>query len=79
MSFYLGDFTQMRSAVYTCGPLTKGTYAVGDYTYEEEIPIAVSRKTGITYFLSNVSVYTEKTNRTIVCYGDSITAQDWPD
>lgn len=79
VSFYLGDFTQMRSAVFTCGPLTRGIYAVGDYTGKEEIPITVSRKTNITYFLSNVSVYTEKENRTIVCYGDSITAQDWPD
>lgn len=79
VSFYLGDFTQMRSAVYTCGPLTKGLYAVGDYTYEKEIPITVSRGTNIFYFLSNVSVYTSAENRTIVCYGDSITAQDWPD
>lgn len=79
VSFYLGEFTQMRSAVYTCGPLTKGVYAVGDYTYEKDIPITVSRSTNIFYFLSNVSVYTSKENRTIVCYGDSITAQDWPD
>ena len=79
VSFYLGDFTQMRSAVYTSGPLTKGLYAVGDYTYEKDIPITVSRGTNICYFLSNVSVYTSKENRTIVCYGDSITAQDWPD
>ena len=79
VSFYLGDFTQMRSAVYSCGPLTKGLYAVGDYTYEKDIPITVSRGTNIFYFLSNVSVYTSVENRTIVCYGDSITAQDWPD
>ncbi len=79
VSFYLGEFTQMRSAVYTCGPLTKGVYAVGDYTYEKDIPITVSRPTNICYFLSNVSVYTSKENRTIVCFGDSITAQDWPD
>lgn len=79
VSFYLGDFTQLRSAVYTSGPLTKGVYAVGDYTYEKDIPIAVSRGTNIFYFLSNVSVYTSCENRTIVCYGDSITAQDWPD
>ena len=79
VSFYLGEFTQMRSAVYTSGPLTKGLYALGDYTYEKEIPITVSRGTNIFYFLSNVSVYTSAENRTIVCYGDSITAQDWPD
>jgi hypothetical protein len=54
VSFYLGEFTQMRSAVYTCGTLTKGVYAVGDYTYEKEIPITVSRGTNIFYFLSNL-------------------------
>lgn len=79
VSFYLGDYTQMRSAVYTSGPLTKGVYAVGDYTYEKDIPITVSRGTNIFYFLSNVSVFTSRENRTLVCYGDSITAQDWPD
>ena len=26
-----------------------------------------------------MAVLTEKKNRTVVCYGDSITAQDWPD
>lgn len=79
VSFYLGDFTQMRSAVYTCGPLSKGLFATGDHTYDEDISIMVSRKTNINYFLSNVSIYTGKENKTIVCYGDSITAQDWPD
>ena len=38
-----------------------------------------SRRTQLFYFLSNVSVLTAPENRTIVCYGDSITAQDWPD
>lgn len=79
VSFYLGSFTQMRSMVYTSGPLSGGMYAIGDQTGVEDIPIAVSRKTNYNYFLSNVSVFTKETNRTIVCYGDSITAQDWPD
>lgn len=26
-----------------------------------------------------MSIFTEKENRALVCYGDSITAQDWPD
>ena len=32
VSFYLGDFTLMRSVVYTCGPLSGGMYANGDET-----------------------------------------------
>lgn len=79
VSFYLKDFTQMRSVVFTCGPLSEGLYANGDETETESIDIQTSRSTHLFYFLSNVSVLTRKENRTVVCYGDSITAQDWPD
>lgn len=79
VSFYLADFTLMRSAVFACGPLSEGLYANGDETETVHINIETSRKTHLFYFLSNVSVLTEKKNRAIVCYGDSITAQDWPD
>ncbi len=79
ISFYLADYTQMRSAVFTCGPLSEGMYAVGDQTMCKDIDINISRKIHMFYFLSNVSVYTDIKNRTIVCYGDSITAQNWPD
>ncbi len=79
VSFYLADFTQMRSMVFAKGPLTSGSYALGDQTEEEMVDIDISRKTHYFYFLSNVSVLTEKKNRAVVCYGDSITAQDWPD
>jgi len=80
ISFYLGEYTQMRSCVYTCGPLSDGAiYAEGDQTQDSDIPIGICRSTHYFYFLSNVSVRTAETNRAIVCYGDSITAQDWPD
>ena len=79
VSFYLADFTLMRSVVYSCGPLSEGLYANGDETENAQIDIFTSRKTHLFYFLSNVSVLTDTGNRTIVCYGDSITAQDWPD
>lgn len=79
VSFYLRDFTLMRSVVFTCGPLSEGLYANGNETENPNIDIVTSRKTHLFYFLSNVSVLTERENRAIVCYGDSITAQDWPD
>ena len=79
VSFYLKDFTLMRSVVYACGPLSEGLYANGDETETIHIDIDTSRKTHLFYFLSNVSVYTQGENRAIVCYGDSITAQNWPD
>ena len=79
VSFYLKDFTLMRSVVYTSGPLSEGLYANGDETENADINPDTSRATHLRYFLSNVSVLTAKENRAIVCYGDSITAQDWPD
>ena len=79
VSFYLADFTLMRSVVYACGPLSEGLYANGDETENAKIDILTSRKTHLFYFLSNVSVLTEEDNRAVVCYGDSITAQNWPD
>lgn len=79
VSFYLQDFTLMRSVVFTCGPLSEGLYANGDETETPDIDINTSRKTHLFYFLSNVSLRTSPENRCVVCYGDSITAQDWPD
>ena len=79
VSFYLKDFTLMRSVVYACGPLSEGVYANGDQTENTKFDILTSRKTHLFYFLCNVSVLTEEGNRAIVCYGDSITAQNWPD
>ncbi len=79
VSFYFEDFTLLRSAVYTSGPLTEGYYAIGDMTEVDLIPKEIERGISVIYFLSNVSVYTPSDNRTIVCYGDSITAQDWPE
>lgn len=79
VSFYLADFTLMRSVVFACGPLSEGVYANGDETETIHIDIETSRTTHLFYFLSNVSVLTDPQNRAIVCYGDSITAQDWPD
>lgn len=79
VSFYLADFTLMRSVVYACGPLSEGLYANGDQTENVSIDILTSRRTQLFYFLSNVSVLTHRENRAVVCYGDSITAQDWPD
>ena len=84
VSFYLADFTLMRSVVFTCGKLSGGLYANGDETETVNIDINTSRATKLNYFLSNVSILAKEDEmgrrpRTIVCYGDSITAQDWPD
>ena len=47
VSFYLGDFTLMRSVVYTCGPLSGGLYANGDETKTAHISMETSRATNL--------------------------------
>lgn len=79
VSIYLGNFTQMRSSVFASGPLSNGQYATGDQCEVADFPISCSRKINQVYFLSTVSVLTSSEKRAIVCYGDSITAQAWPD
>lgn len=79
VSFYLGEFTLMRAGVVVTGPLSSGVYANGDQTECEVLDIATSRATQTFYFLTNLSIFTEKENRAIVCFGDSITSQAWPD
>ena len=79
VSFYLENFTQMRSAVLITGPLSRGFYAVGNYAASMQLPLDLSRNTNWVYFLSDVEVYTQDCNKALICYGDSITSQAWPD
>jgi lysophospholipase L1-like esterase len=79
VSFYLKDFTQMNSGTLITGPLSKGFYAYGDYAEADELPLELSRSTNWFYFLNTIDIFTSAENHAIVCFGDSITAQSWPD
>lgn len=79
VSIFLGEFTEMRSAVLITGPLSKGYYTVGNYAAREELPLELTRNTNWFYFLSNIEIFTDDNNRAVVCFGDSITSQAWPD
>lgn len=79
VSMYLEDYTQMNAGTYITGPLSLGTFAYGDYALADELPKDVSRGTNWFYFLNTVDIYTQSDNYALICYGDSITAQAWPD
>ncbi len=79
VSMYFSDFTQMNAGTLVTGPLSKGQYAYGDFAGEKSFPDDLSRSTNWFYFLNTVDVFTEEKNHALVCYGDSITAQSWPD
>ena len=69
----------MQSAVLITGPLSRGYFSYGDQTHSEALPLATSKATNWFYFLSNIDILTKEDCHAIICYGDSITAQAWPD
>ncbi len=79
VSVYLKEFTLMRSGVVITGPLSKGFFSLGDKTFSETLPLDTTRTTNTFYFLTGADLYTDAKNRCVVCYGDSITSQSWPD
>ncbi len=79
VSMYFADCTQMNAGTLITGPLSKGKYSYGDYSESKELPIDLTRNTNWFYFLNTIDILTEEKNHALVCYGDSITAQSWPD
>lgn len=79
ISMYIKDFAQMRSSVIATGPLSGGFFSIGDHCQAQTLPMELTRTTNCYHFLSAIELYTDSENHAIVCYGDSITAQDWPD
>ena len=79
VSIYLEGYTQMNAGVLITGPLSKGFYSYGNHMYDEDLPLDLSRQTSWIYFLNTIDVLTEEKNHALICYGDSITAQSWPD
>ncbi len=79
VSIYLADCTQMNAGTLITGPLSRGKYSYGDYADRKDLPIDLTRNTNWFYFLNTIDILTEEKNHALVCYGDSITAQSWPD
>ena len=76
---YFADYTQMNAGTLITGPLSKGKYSYGNYIWDKELPEDLTRNTNWFYFLNTIDIFTEEKNHALICYGDSITAQSWPD
>lgn len=79
VSIYLKDYTQMNSGTLITGPLSKGFYSYGNHLEKDNLLGELTRPTNWYYFINTIDVFTEEKNKALICYGDSITAQDWPD
>lgn len=79
VSMYFADYTQMNAGTLITGPLSRGKYTYGNFADQRELPLDLTRNTNWFYFLNTIDIFTEEKNHALVCYGDSITAQSWPD
>ena len=79
VSMYFADYTQMNAGTLITGPLSKGKYSYGEHAEKRKLPLDLTRNTNWFFFLNTVDILTEEQNRALVCFGDSITAQSWPD
>lgn len=79
VSLYLADYTQMNAGTLVTGPLSGGQFAYGRFPDAAELPRQLSRSTNWYYFLNTIDLFTASSHHALICYGDSITAQSWPD
>ncbi|MCM1131218.1 MAG: lipase [Roseburia sp.] len=79
ISMYIKNCTNLTSGVDIIGPLSKGYFAYGNQALSSRLDINTSKSTSWVYFLANIDIFTEEDKEAIICYGDSITSQDWPD
>ena len=79
ISLYIKDFINLTGGVDIIGPLSKGYFAYGEQAKYNKLDINTSMATSWVYFLSNIDIYTDEKNKAVICYGDSITSQNWPD
>lgn len=79
VSIYLGEVTQMNAGTFVKGPLSRFQYSYGDFVEEPILPLDLTRYHQWIYFLNTIDILTSRENHCVVCYGDSLTAQSWPD
>ncbi len=79
VSIYFKKLTKLSTATGLVGKYSYGFIAEGDCTYQENLPLYVSRDSSKNYLLHGVDVYTDDDVKSLICFGDSITAMSWPD
>ena len=77
LTMYLDRPTELTTSVAAAGPLCGKQVAAGDFETAAELP-AVRSISSLWYRLTD-AVEVETDAPVTVCFGDSITAQSWPD
>ena len=79
VSLYLGDMTLLASGTKDTGPLCRAFFAEGNFAACSQLDPFYTAPMNIFYFLTGVDALCREDCHALVCFGDSITAQSWPD
>ena len=79
VSLYFKDFAQLTTAHANSGEFIKKWVCSGDYTAEADLPFLENMDADRYPFIHTVESLSPEGSYAIVAYGDSITAQTWPD
>jgi lysophospholipase L1-like esterase len=80
VSIYLKGLTELTTGTVAVGKYSYGYASEGNSLYAESLPLYVTRDSSKNFLLIGVDVLTENENsKSIICFGDSITAMDWVD
>jgi len=79
VSLYLGEMIPLASGTEISGVLTRLWFSEGDASLCAQMPPVHTMSAETCFFLDTVEVLADARSRALVCFGDSITAQGWPD
>lgn len=79
VSLYIRDYAQLASGTDVTGPLSRFWFAEGNCAKDAQLSVMNRMKHDTVFLLDKVEVRTSDPCEVLACFGDSITAQSWPD
>ena len=79
VSLYIRDYAPLASGTDVTGPLSRFWFAEGNCAKDAQLSVMNRMKHDTVFFLDLVEVRSATECEVLACFGDSITAQSWPD
>lgn len=79
VSLYFGEFAQMTTGHQNGGEFIEKWVVTGDYTHSEALPPMENVAADSYPFIHTIEAICDEKCFSVVAFGDSITAQTWPD
>jgi len=79
VSLYFGELTELTTAHENSGTFIEKWVSAGDQTHNGEFPVNENAEARAYPFIHTVDALCEARCYSIIAFGDSITAQTWPD